>query len=96
MFIDNVKSRNYTVITMKAAIIDIGNSKGVRIPKLLLEESGLKGSIELKAKKGEIKIVPSPSEANGKLKLNEEYILSLSSLSQWDTPEEDTAWAHLQ
>jgi antitoxin MazE len=81
---------------MKAAIIDIGNSKGVRIPKPLLEESGLKGPVELKAKKGEIKIVPSLSETRGKVKLNEEYVLSISSLSEWNTPEEDRAWAHLQ
>jgi len=81
---------------MKASIIDIGNSKGVRIPKPLLEESGLKGSVELKAKKGEIKIVPSPSEAKTKVTLNEEYVLSLKSLSDWITSEEDTAWPHLQ
>jgi antitoxin component of MazEF toxin-antitoxin module len=72
---------------MKASIITIGNSKGIRIPKPLLQESGLVGIVELKAKKGEIKIRKT---------LNEEYVVSLSSLSQWDTPEEDKAWAHLQ
>lgn len=41
---------------MKALIITIGNSKGIRIPKPLLEESGLVGLVELKAIKGEIKI----------------------------------------
>jgi len=81
---------------MKTSIIDIGNSKGVRIPKPLLEERGLKGSVELKAKKGEIKIVPTPSEAKTRLPLNEEYVLSLKSLSDWGTSEEDAAWAHLQ
>lgn len=81
---------------MKSSIIDIGNSKGVRIPKPLLEESGLKGYVELKAKKGEIKIVPSPSEKKANSVLNEEYILSLKSLSDWDKMEEDDAWAHLQ
>ncbi len=81
---------------MKAAIITIGNSKGVRIPKPLLEESGLGGEVELKAEKGQIKITAAPKKSKNKKTLNEEYALSLSSLSDWDTPEEDKAWAHLQ
>ncbi len=81
---------------MKAAIITIGNSKGVRIPKPLLEESGLSGTVELKALKGEIKILAAPKSSKRKKPLNEEYVLSLSGLSDWDTPEEDKAWAHLQ
>lgn len=32
---------------MKAQIIQIGNSQGVRIPKALLEESKLNGEVEL-------------------------------------------------
>ena len=86
----------HDVITTKASIITIGNSKGIRIPKPLLEESGLAGVVELKAVKGEIKIVPAPKSNKIKKELNEEYILSLSGLSNWNDPEEDKAWAHLQ
>ena len=93
--LDALSLCDYNVITMKTSIITIGNSKGVRIPKPLLEESGLKGAVELKASKGEIKIIAAPA-SNPKKVLNEEYVLSLSSLSDWDTPEEDKAWAHLQ
>lgn len=32
---------------MKAQIIKIGNSRGIRIPKLLLEESNLEGQVEI-------------------------------------------------
>jgi antitoxin MazE len=32
---------------MKTQIVQIGNSQGLRIPKLLLEESGIKGPVEL-------------------------------------------------
>ena len=32
---------------MKAQIIRIGNSKGIRIPKPILEESNLEGQVEL-------------------------------------------------
>jgi antitoxin component of MazEF toxin-antitoxin module len=80
---------------MKAAIITIGNSKGVRIPKPLLEESGLGKDVEIKAKKGEIKIVAAP-KLKDTIRYNKEYLLSLSSLRDWDTPEEDKAWASLQ
>lgn len=32
---------------MKANIITIGNSQGIRIPKVLLDQSGLSGEVEL-------------------------------------------------
>jgi antitoxin MazE len=32
---------------MKAQIVQIGNSQGIRIPKVLLEESRLAGDVEL-------------------------------------------------
>lgn len=38
--------RNYYVI-MKAQIIQIGNSHGIRIPKVLLEDSGITGEVDL-------------------------------------------------
>lgn len=81
---------------MRSSIITIGNSKGIRIPKPLLEESGLAGEVELKVVKGGIKITPFTRKKKVARKLNEEYLLSLSSLSDWDDPAEDDAWAHLQ
>lgn len=73
-------------------IIAIGNSRGIRIPKPILDESGLKEKVELKVKKGEIKIVPVPTES----KSAETTLLSEKSLSDWLRPEEDTAWESLQ
>ena len=81
---------------MKASIVTIGNSKGIRIPKPLLEESGLIKDVEIRAKKGEIKIVPLAKPRHSKKVLSKEFVLSLNSLSDWDSPEEDAAWAHLQ
>lgn len=37
---------NYDVI-MKCQIIQIGNSQGIRIPKILLEESRISGEVDL-------------------------------------------------
>ena len=33
---------------MKAQIIQIGNSQGIRIPKMMLEDTGISGEVELK------------------------------------------------
>ncbi len=41
---------------MKAQIIQIGNSQGVRIPKVILEESKLTGEVELEVHKDGILI----------------------------------------
>ena len=37
---------------MKTKIIRIGNSQGIRIPKVLLELTGLEGEVELRAENG--------------------------------------------
>jgi antitoxin MazE len=37
---------------MKSKIVPIGNSQGIRIPKPLLERSGLSGEVELVARDG--------------------------------------------
>ncbi|MEX1183609.1 MAG: AbrB/MazE/SpoVT family DNA-binding domain-containing protein [Gemmatimonadota bacterium] len=41
---------------MKAKIVRIGNSRGVRIPKSLLEQTGLSDDVELEVRAGEIVI----------------------------------------
>jgi antitoxin component of MazEF toxin-antitoxin module len=75
---------------MQSTIISIGNSKGIRIPKILLEESGIFGDIEIRAKKGELKITPIKKVINPLTQLSE------TSLSQdWNKPEEDKAWENL-
>ena len=41
---------------MKTRIVRVGNSRGVRLPKLLLEESGLADEVEIRAEPGRIVI----------------------------------------
>ena len=43
---------------MKTQIVRIGNSKGVRIPKPLLEQTGLQGEVEITAEDGTLVIRP--------------------------------------
>lgn len=42
--------------SVKARIVAIGNSQGIRIPKPLLEQAGLAGDVELHAESGRIVI----------------------------------------
>ncbi|HEX9698587.1 MAG TPA: AbrB/MazE/SpoVT family DNA-binding domain-containing protein [Acidobacteriota bacterium] len=44
---------------MKAKIIRIGNSKGIRLPKPVIEQVGLAQEVELEVREGEIVISPT-------------------------------------
>lgn len=91
--IDVSRGRNYNVATMKARIITIGNSRGIRFPKPVIEESGLTDEVEISVKKGEIKIVPSRTADNP---TPDAALLSEKALgTDWNRPEEDAAWANL-
>ena len=46
-------------MSTRTSIVKIGNSQGVRIPKPLLEQSGLRGDVELHVERGEIRIRPA-------------------------------------
>jgi antitoxin MazE len=41
---------------MRARLVQVGNSRGVRLPKAMIEEAGLGEDIELSLRKGEIVI----------------------------------------
>jgi antitoxin MazE len=43
---------------MKTKIVRIGNSQGVRIPRLLLEQTGLKGEVEITVEHDSLVIRP--------------------------------------
>jgi antitoxin MazE len=46
---------------IRARIIKIGNSQGIRIPKLVLEQAGLRGEVEIDVRHGHI-ILSAASE----------------------------------
>ncbi len=82
---------------MKTKVIKIGNSRGIRIPKTILEQSGLKSEVQLEVKNDRI-IIKSASRlrenwdaAFKKMsELKDDEILdksSLTSQSTWDREE---------
>lgn len=79
---------------MLTTLISIGNSRGVRIPKPLLSESGLGDEVELQVKKGEIRILAAPAKNRS---VASTLLLSEKTLAtDWNRPEEEEAWASLQ
>ena len=50
---------------MRANLIRIGNSRGIRIPKPLLDQVGLQDSVQLRAEKGRLVILPDRAARQG-------------------------------
>jgi antitoxin MazE len=50
---------------MKTRIVRIGNSHGIRIPKLLLEQTGLNGQVEISAQNDSLIIRPARRPREG-------------------------------
>ena len=84
---------------MRANIVRIGNSQGIRIPKIILEQTQLKGAVELEVKNNQIVIGPlkNPREGwEGQFKsmaeIGDDKIIGdeMVCLSSWD--EEEWEW----
>ncbi len=78
---------------MRTKIIKIGNSRGIRIPSLLLKESGITGDVELTIDR--IGLIIRPIKEKD-ISARETMLLSESVLAKdWNRPEEDAVWAKL-
>jgi antitoxin MazE len=84
---------------MKAHIVRIGNSRGVRIPKSLLEQTGLQGEVEITAEDGSLLIRATRRPREGwaaalekMAQRGDDALLDAEapSLSSWD--EEEWEW----
>ena len=83
-------------MAVKTRVIKIGNSQGIRIPKLLLDQSGLEGEVELSVERDQLVVRPvrrsrhgwdeqfrMMAESGDDRLLDEEAL----SLTQWDAGE---------
>lgn len=52
-------------MTVKVRIIRIGNSRGIRIPKTILEECRLEDTVELQAQEGKLVVQPIRTARQG-------------------------------
>ena len=79
---------------MKAKIVRIGNSKGIRLPKPLLEQVGLVDEVDLEVRDGELVISPADSVRAGwreaaifLAKRKEDELLDIPILTRFDAEE---------
>jgi antitoxin MazE len=95
------RKSSYIVITgvnaMKTRIVRIGNSQGVRIPKPLLDQTGLQGEVEIKAHENSLIISATRKPREGweeafrtMAERGDDRLLDpdVPSLTSWD----DTEW----
>jgi antitoxin MazE len=104
-YLDYFDKSNYIVSTicvevkMITKVVKIGNSRGIRIPKSFIDQSGIKNEVELEVKDDRI-IIKSLSEVRKNWNLafqkmsenNDDTLLdqdSLNSQSSWD---EEWTW----
>lgn len=84
---------------MKTRIVRIGNSQGIRIPKLFLEQTGLQGEVEILVDKNSLVIRPVKQPREGwaeafqeMARRGEDKLLDpdIPPLTSWD--EEEWEW----
>lgn len=84
---------------MKASIIRIGNSQGVRIPKVFLEQAQLTGEVELVVQDRQIIISPAAGprqdwamKFRSMARLGEDRLLDAGSPAQTSWDEDEWEW----
>lgn len=81
--------------SVKGRIIKVGNSQGIRIPKLLLEQSGILENVEIEVRDNQIVITAASrartgwAEAFAQMASNEDedILLAHSIATAWDKEE---------
>lgn len=83
-------------ISAKTRIINIGNSRGIRIPKLLLDKADLDGEVELEVETGRLIVSPARGARFGwdkhferMARRGDDKLLDSEAIetSSWDTDE---------
>ncbi|MDJ0766383.1 MAG: AbrB/MazE/SpoVT family DNA-binding domain-containing protein [Myxococcota bacterium] len=79
---------------MKAQIIQIGNSRGIRIPRPLFEQTGIESEVRLVVEGNKIIIMPAIGPRDGweaafrtMAENEDDLLLDTAALSSWDDEE---------
>ena len=80
---------------MRAKVVRIGNSRGVRIPKALLEQVGIGDSVEMTVEDGRLVLQPGPrhpregwsEEARRSAELGEDRLIDPEIPTEFDLTE---------
>lgn len=78
-------------MTVKARLIRIGNSRGIRIPKIMLRQCGLEDAVELQAQEGRLVVKPAGTARRGweeafrrMAESNDDVLLDEPTATDWD------------
>lgn len=63
--LDEPTGRNYNGLTMKTSVVRIGNSRGIRLPKPVLEQCGIDDEVEMEIEDDRIIIRPARPARTG-------------------------------
>jgi antitoxin MazE len=84
---------------MKTQIVRIGNSRGVRIPKALLEQTGLRSEVEIVAQNDSLVIRPARRPREGwaaafqeMARRGDDALIDAGSPTQSDWDEDEWEW----
>jgi antitoxin MazE len=78
---------------IKSRIVQVGNSQGIRIPKTMLEQSGIKENVEIEVRDSQIVITAASkarvgwSEAFAQMVIDGDELESLAVTDNWDETE---------
>ena len=83
--------------TIHSKVVKIGNSRGIRIPRTILEQAGLADEVEMKVEGNQLIIQASHHPRQGweerftaMAEQGDDRLLDETSATQWD--EEDWTW----
>ncbi len=81
-------------LSIKGRVIKVGNSQGIRIPKLLLEQSGIQENVEIEVRDNQLIITAAPrsrvgwAEAFAEMANNhDDVLLDDTTTTLWDETE---------
>lgn len=79
---------------IRTRIVKIGNSQGIRIPKLLLEQSGIQSEVEIEVQGNSLKIRSAPMRRKGwdaafaeMAKHQDDVLLDEENATEWEQEE---------
>jgi antitoxin MazE len=80
--------------SVKGRVIKVGNSQGIRIPKLLLEQSGIQENVEIEVRDNQLIITAAPrsrvgwADAFAEMAINQnDLLLDNVTATSWDETE---------
>jgi antitoxin MazE len=77
-------------------VVKIGNSQGIRIPKLLLEQSGIEENVQIEVRNGQILVSAAPSPRAGWSEafaaMGQEAVLPLDEVTGTAWDEDEWEW----